>query len=80
MSRPHVGTTPAARLTDEARFDIRQPDIVAPAVGADLDNAHLTREMGASSRSFVYLAAAFCSGGLGAAVSIRAFHFPSSLT
>jgi len=80
MDHSHVGTAPAARLTNEARFDIRQPDIVAPAIGADRDNAHLTCEMGVSQKPLPYLAAAFCSGGFGAAVSIRAFHFPSSLT
>jgi hypothetical protein len=34
-TRPQVGVAFAAG--SEARFDIRQPDIIAPALGADLD-------------------------------------------
>jgi hypothetical protein len=32
-----VGATLAAGGADEARFDVRQPDVVRPAIGADLD-------------------------------------------
>ena len=35
--RPDVGAAPAARLTDEAIFDVGQPDIVRPLIGADRD-------------------------------------------
>lgn len=35
--RPQLGAALAAGGTDEARFDVRQPDVIWPAVGADLD-------------------------------------------
>jgi len=43
--RPDVGATLAAGGADEARFDVRQPDVVSPLVGGDL-------VMVAAARSF----------------------------
>ena len=37
MGGPHVGAAPAAGRAGEARLDIRQPHMIRPAVGADLD-------------------------------------------
>ena len=34
---PHVCTTFAAGRADEVWFDVRQPDMIGPAVGADRD-------------------------------------------
>lgn len=42
MGRPDIGAATAARLTDEARFDVGEPDIVGPLVGADLDRVAAT--------------------------------------
>ena len=33
--RPDIGTTLAAHLADEQRFDIGRPDLIGPRVGAD---------------------------------------------
>jgi hypothetical protein len=33
--RPDIGTTLAAHLADEQRFDIGQPDLIGPRVGAE---------------------------------------------
>jgi hypothetical protein len=33
--RPDVGALPAAGLTSEQGFDIGQPDIIGPSIGAD---------------------------------------------
>jgi len=35
--RPHLGAAFAAGGTDKAGFDVGQPDIIAPAVGAGFD-------------------------------------------
>jgi hypothetical protein len=35
--RPHVPAALAAGGADETRLDVRQPNVVRPAVGADLD-------------------------------------------
>jgi hypothetical protein len=37
MCGPHVGASLAASGTGKARFDIRQPEVIGPAVGADPD-------------------------------------------
>jgi hypothetical protein len=34
---PNVGTFPSASLTDELGFQLRQPNIIRPAVAADCD-------------------------------------------
>ncbi len=39
--RPDIGTTLAAHLADEQRFDIGQPDLIGPRVGARVQWAHL---------------------------------------
>jgi hypothetical protein len=35
--RPNVGASLAASLADEPRFQIGQPDVIGPLVGADRD-------------------------------------------
>jgi hypothetical protein len=37
MDWPDIGTATAADLADKLRFDVGQPDVDRPAVGADLD-------------------------------------------